>query len=205
MITRRIPIRNVSSENLTVHVEPWGEQHVLTTDESLELVYYGPSGGKPEIDIGNGEVFVHGWQESRVFVLRNNLCVSQPTLLKIIERVARSEGLEMSRLKLEPDIIDYAQYVLDTAESWNAAGREAAFNAVQKVAPLFSNLENDQFVWSFCQAVLHSRGVFLYEDDQKYNLFFQTLRDTGDLSAVLANWYKEAAMDKDLVGPIEAT
>jgi hypothetical protein len=199
MIVRRIPIRNVLTRDVKVHVEPWGEQHVLVSDELLELVFYGPTGGKPEIHAGEYEIYVYGWDESRVFVLKNNLCLSQPSLLKIIERLSASQKIDRSRLELERDMIDFAQFQLDKAESWDVAGREAAFTAVSKVAPLFRNLDNDKFVWAFCETVLHSRGMFLREDESKYNDFVQAFRDSRDFVAVLNNWHNESAMDPELV------
>ena len=199
MIVRRIPIRNVRSGDLTVHVEPWGEQHILTKDELLELVFYGPDGGKPEINVGDAEIFVYGWQESRVFVLKDNLRLAQPSLLKIIERLSASEKIDNSRLVLEPDSIDFAQYQLDKAASWDAAGREAAFTAVAKVAPLFRNLHNDRFVWVFCETVLHSRGVFLQPNESKYKDFFQAFKDSGDFVAALTSWHHASEMDPELI------
>ena len=198
MILSRVPIRNVRSSDLTVHVEPWGEQHVLSNDDLLELVFYGPVGGYPEINVGESEIFVYGWQESQVFVLKDNLCLSQPGLLKIIERLSASEGIDKSRLDLEPDIVESAQYQLDKAESWDAAGRDAAFTAVSKIAPSFRNLQNDRFVWLFCETVLHSRGVFLQPNERKYKEFLQTFKDSGDFVAVLTSWHHVSQMDPEL-------
>ena len=199
MIVTRIPIRNVIATDLTVHVEPWGEQHVLREDESLEVVFYGPASGKPEILIGDSGISVYAWEDCRVFVLRNNLCVSQPGLIKVIDRICASEGIDKSNLKLEPDIIDYAQRQLDKAEAWDADGRKAAFQAVAKVAPLLSRLGNELLVWRFSQTVLHSRGIFLHEDTSKYREFFSVLeRSSGDLEQFLTDWH-DASVKRDLL------
>ena len=63
---------------------------------------------------------------------------------------------------------------------------------------MFRNLHNDRFIWVFCETVLHSRGVFLQEDESKYKDFLQAFRDSGDFVAVLTSWHHVSEMDPEL-------
>ena len=195
----KLPIRNTRSSNLKVHVEPWGEQVVLAENEVLELVFYGPKGGKPEIDIASEEVLVHGWESSRVFILRNNLCIIQPALIDIIKRLAQSKSVSLANFALDSDVLEYSQVNLDSAVSWDADGRYAAFQAVNRTAPMLGNLENNEIVWAYCESVLHSRGIFLSEDVGRRKAFFNELKNSGDLLEYLVKWYEESALDRDSV------
>lgn len=188
MILSRLPIRNIANEKLIVHVEPWGEQYPLISNELVELVFYGPEGGTPDICVGNSELFVYGWQQSQVFVLKNNLCVAQPSLLSVIEKLSASTQVDRSLLDLEPELIEFSQYQLDKAEAWDDAGKDAARLALNRTVQMFHRVDNDQFVWEFCEKILQSRGVFLADDDTRKQLFLQAVRAQDSVDKLLAEW-----------------
>lgn len=191
MIVRNVPIRNATSHDFTVCVEPWGERHSLQSGESLRLVFYGPSGGDAEIVVDEGDVSVYGWQSSQVFVVKDDICISQPSLVKVIPRLFDAHNIDPTKVDLEPDLIEYAQRQLDAAPAWDKHGREAAFMAVSRLAPLFRKLRNDAFVWAFCEQVLHSRGVFLRQDRRRFQRFIaETKKQHGKPHAILANWFR---------------
>jgi hypothetical protein len=194
MIVREVPIRNASSRKLGICVEPWGEWHELQSGESLKLVFYGPSGGAPETVIDELDIAVYGWEKSQVFVLKDDICVSQPSLLEIIRRLFVSNHIDPTRFKLDPELIDYAQSELDAAPAWDENGQLAAFTAVSRLAPLFGKLLCESVVWEFCQRVLHSRGVFLRNDKRWFRKFFQAIeKRRSDPFDVLAKWFEASA------------
>jgi hypothetical protein len=199
MIITRLPMRNETGAKLTVHVEPWGEEHELSQGESLEVVLYGPAGGKPEIVVGHSDISVFAWEGCRLFVLRNNVSTCQPSLLKIIDRLCAAEGVDRSKLNLEPEGVEFAQSWLDSAAAWDREGENAAIEAVARLAPALDNLGSEGLLWKFCQIVLHSRGLFLHADTDRFHEFLTALRQNpNDLARLLAAW-REATVNRPLV------
>ena len=59
-----ISIRNTTPRNMVVHIEPWGVQNVVKSDESYEFDLQGPNDETLEIEYGEGEIKVYGWSDS---------------------------------------------------------------------------------------------------------------------------------------------
>lgn len=189
MIVRRVPIRNASSRKLGICVEPWGERYELGSGESLMLVFYGPAGGAPEILVDDSDITVYGWEKCQVFVLKDDVCVSQPSVLDVIRRMFFAHQIDPTKVKLDGELIDYAQCQLDASPAWDKYGKEAALVAVSRLAPLFVEPLSEDIVWAFCQRILHSRGVFLRDDKPRFRKFLQALKKhRGKPFDVLAKW-----------------
>ncbi|MBC7967239.1 MAG: hypothetical protein H7Z17_15095 [Fuerstia sp.] len=95
-------------------------------------------------------------------------------------------------MELEPDLLEYSQVVFDASPSWGKSGVEAAFQVICRIAPLLSKLNNDDFLWHFCQTVLYLRGVFLSEDTtRKGELIAMIRHDRGkEIIRCLEAWYE---------------
>lgn len=195
MIVSRIPIRNVTNHDLTVHIEPWGEQHVLVSEDTLDLVFYSLKLGLPEFVVDNLQISVYGWEGCSFKVLKNNLCVVQSSLIDIIKRLCLTHGIAESALELDPELLEYAQVVFDASPLWEKSGIDAGFDVVCRIAPLLSKLNDDAFLWHFCQTVLYSRGVFLREDATRQKELIVLIHNdranaANEITRRLTAWYE---------------
>lgn len=210
MSVNRIPIRNVTDHDLNIHIEPWGERHVLVANDSLDVVFYSQKQGLPEVLCGDGEVSIYGWEGCEFFVLRKNLCVEQPGLADVIRQLCPKHGIPESMIADALEWLEFGrqfdnedpQMQIDASYAWDETGREAAFSAVRLVAPMLSKSDDDNFVWNFCQKVLHSRGIFLSEDKPRKDALLDAFRNcTGksqdEITRQLNDWNHETHMRED--------
>lgn len=163
MILHRTVLRSGDYSTLTVHVEPWGERHTIDPGCEIEIIFYGPQRGKAEVVVSENELMIYGWEGTDVFVLRNNMCVSQPSLELILRVISNSAGIETSPVAEfpPPEMLEYAQAMLDSAPFWDKEGREAALFAISKLSEEVCRVASESVAVEFCNHVLHSRGIFI--------------------------------------------
>lgn len=61
-------ITNSTSNTLTLHLEPWGEQHRLVSGATFNLEAQGPDGGTMEVEYGENSLTVYGWTGSTISI-----------------------------------------------------------------------------------------------------------------------------------------
>gem|GEM_PF-1853452 len=67
-----IHFRNSLSTELTVNLEPWGEQHVIPSGDRFEIHALGPRNGHSiEIDIDTKFFTIYGWPSSVISMFHN--------------------------------------------------------------------------------------------------------------------------------------
>jgi len=69
-ISYSIRVRNPSARNIDLLLEPWGEHHVLSGQQTVRIMAAGPLSANPndvlEIEIGNDAITIYGWSGSTV-------------------------------------------------------------------------------------------------------------------------------------------
>lgn len=179
MFVDQFPIRNVhKSVSLTVHIEPWGEQHVVPPKATIEVVFFGRTHGVPSIDWRDSNIFVHGWCESQFFVLIDGAPFEQESLKSMITRLAIDDGIDPGDLQIDSEVLEFSQFQLDKAIKWNESGQEAARMAISKIGSCI--VGHEQLWKNFCDRVLQSRGVFLPDDEQLWDELRDSSVDVGD-------------------------
>lgn len=75
MSTNRIRIRilNSLSRDLMMHLEPWGEQHLMHSGATFGVKVQGPDGDTLEIEYGENRITIYGWSGSTVSVSDSNI------------------------------------------------------------------------------------------------------------------------------------
>jgi hypothetical protein len=70
MAERHITVRLMNSltRDLTVHLEPWGEQHKMTAGASLIIEAKGPDSDMLELEYSEESIRVYGWSGSVVSI-----------------------------------------------------------------------------------------------------------------------------------------
>jgi len=70
MSTNRITVRilNSLSRDLMMHLEPWGEQHLMPSGATFRVEAQGPDGDTLELEYGEDRITVYGWSGSTVSV-----------------------------------------------------------------------------------------------------------------------------------------
>ena len=61
-----INVVNSSDAEMTVHIEPWGVQNILSSGEAYEFCIEGPNEEKLEVEYGNKSITLYGWPDSTV-------------------------------------------------------------------------------------------------------------------------------------------
>jgi hypothetical protein len=200
MILHRTTIENSHSYALTVVIEPWGEEHVLSPSDSLEVVLYGPSGGAAELRLEQRVATVFGWEGSELYVLKQMVPVVQPSLERLI-RTVTGDAPWLTEPGLETENLEYTQVTLDSCPAWNAEGVAAAFTAVARMAAeLHANGLDKKSIWEVAQLVLKSRGVFLQNLSKKQTAFCRAIvsaeSSDNSLRHLLESWSKKLAEGK---------
>lgn len=168
MTVERFRYTNRSSREIAVWIEPWGEKYAVGPNQSIVIVFYGLEIPHDDIEIiagESGEVWIYGRAETEVFVLRENVCVSQPAIREIVLRAAEKYSVsaeEVERIIWNEKVsFDFSQHFLDSAPEWNADGEKSSILVAEKIGTiLLSELKNRDLVWEFCLEVLHLRGIF---------------------------------------------
>jgi len=71
--TSKLELINSHATEITVHIEPWGDQYVMAPDVTFQIEARGPANGQLEICIGPGEVLVWGWSGSIVSIFHEGV------------------------------------------------------------------------------------------------------------------------------------
>jgi hypothetical protein len=73
--TIELSLRVVNSrdETLSFVLEPWGDVHDFGPGDQITLVFQGPPGDVPEVDVTNEAVTVYGWTGSTVQLYRTGV------------------------------------------------------------------------------------------------------------------------------------
>ena len=61
-------ITNSQGQDLTVHLEPWGEQYTMAAGATFKVEAKGPEGDSLELEYGDGRITVYGWSGSTVAI-----------------------------------------------------------------------------------------------------------------------------------------
>ena len=61
-------ITNSLKQDLTVHLEPWGEQYKMAAGVTLKIEAKGPDGDILELEYGDGTITVYGWSGSVIAI-----------------------------------------------------------------------------------------------------------------------------------------
>jgi hypothetical protein len=70
MIAFTLKVVNTHPHPMTLVLEPWGETFSMAVGAQVEIDWYGPEGGTPEVVLAEETVTVWGWEGS-VATLRN--------------------------------------------------------------------------------------------------------------------------------------
>ncbi|MCZ6690337.1 MAG: hypothetical protein O7H41_12090 [Planctomycetota bacterium] len=73
--TVKMRITSDQGSDVVLIVEPWGMEFPMDKEESLEVVFSGPSGDCPEFRVATGRVELFGWTGSTVSVYRGGECI----------------------------------------------------------------------------------------------------------------------------------
>ena len=61
-------ITNSITEEITLHLEPWGEQYVMKPGSLLMVTATGPDNDILEVEYGDRRIAVYGWSGSNVSI-----------------------------------------------------------------------------------------------------------------------------------------
>ncbi|AUX40250.1 uncharacterized protein SOCE26_016490 [Sorangium cellulosum] len=59
-----IAVTNSNGSEVRLILEPWAEEVVLSPDESVDIAFSGPQGGRMEVEVKPGAVILYGWEGS---------------------------------------------------------------------------------------------------------------------------------------------
>jgi hypothetical protein len=168
VVRTAITVRNPRDHELVIVLEPWAELHRLQPDESLDVVFAGPAGGRPEVLPYVDELAIYGWEGSEVYAFRGNrLALRQPTVDEIIEQELQITALR-GRFHLERsagEIAD-AQAFLDSSPEFGRAAQRAA---CKRVGHLIHDIALDAgrspaeiaLIWQIAGRILSTKGLAL--------------------------------------------
>lgn len=72
MFESRETVRNDTPEPVTIWLEPWGWEHTIPPNSSIQVVAVSPSGGQLEV-VDDGEtIAVYGWSGSTMKIYRDD-------------------------------------------------------------------------------------------------------------------------------------
>jgi hypothetical protein len=63
-------ISNSLDSELTLYVEPWGDQHFISKGATLIVEARGPEGDTLEIEYGINSITIYGWPDSVVQLIK---------------------------------------------------------------------------------------------------------------------------------------
>lgn len=69
----RLSIRRQATTDL--RLEPWGMPLRLPAGESFEIVFQGPTGASPEVDVEGDRMTVYGWPGSVIVVIHDGTLI----------------------------------------------------------------------------------------------------------------------------------
>lgn len=64
-------ITNSITEEITLHLEPWGEQYTMKPGTLLMVTATGPDNDVLEVEYGDRRIAVYGWPGSNVSISSN--------------------------------------------------------------------------------------------------------------------------------------
>ncbi len=67
-INGSLALTNSGADELRVTLEPWADNVVIGPGQTVHVSYSGPAGGRIEIDVGQGELVVYGWEGSTMSI-----------------------------------------------------------------------------------------------------------------------------------------
>ena len=68
----KLRISNSKAGPITFTLEPWGETYSLDAGDVFVLIFQGPDGDGPEVDIGEERITVWGWTGSTVRLFKGD-------------------------------------------------------------------------------------------------------------------------------------
>jgi hypothetical protein len=57
-----LALRNSQGSRVVARLEPWADEFALEPGAVLAIAFSGPRGGRLEIEVGQGEITVYGWE-----------------------------------------------------------------------------------------------------------------------------------------------
>jgi hypothetical protein len=73
-------IRNSRSEDLSIYIEPWGDELLIAADAICEIASDGPSDGFLEVESAEDRLTVYGWPGSTLSVYQDGQLVCDCTV-----------------------------------------------------------------------------------------------------------------------------
>ena len=67
-----ITLQNSDEDSLTLHLEPWGEQHLILSGASVRLVATAEQSGEFEIEYATKNIFVWAWPTATLKVFADS-------------------------------------------------------------------------------------------------------------------------------------
>lgn len=71
--TFSLRLTNTQKSSVTVHLEPWGEQHVMPCGATFDLIANSTEDGTLEIELSETDVTIYGWSGSIVSVAKSRV------------------------------------------------------------------------------------------------------------------------------------
>ena len=173
LIRRVLPIISSANSRRTLTLEPWADDFPLMPNEQLVVVFVGPEGGEPSIELGDDWIAVYGWPDSEAFVFQGDhrIGVFTADLGQIIK-----QELELGNCRRRsgspPDtalasLAEEAQWKICSAEFGSeSASNFAAYWATQ-IADLLYNLVLEPgesaatLIWNVSTKILNVAGFTL--------------------------------------------
>src|SRR5437588_11143082 len=70
--TQYLTMRNSHGQHLRLHIEPWGEELLISPNAIYQIVAEGPVGGCLEIEFAEAEITAYGWPGSILSVFQEH-------------------------------------------------------------------------------------------------------------------------------------
>ena len=160
---------NPGVDVLAVWVEPWSERFEVAPQTALDVAFWGPIGGIPEIMPHRGGVVVYGWVGSEFIALQNSRVAGAAST---VEEIIRQE-LEIAKAEIqrtaEPwpsgDLAN-AQLLLDQDPEVNSTSQKTACEVAAIVARslaecLATSDTSRSLIWEIARRLVRTRGLFL--------------------------------------------
>jgi len=175
LVRKTLRVHNPSERVLVIWLEPWAERHELTPQQSLEIVFFGPTTGSPEISPRADEISIYGWEGSAAIAIKNGqLAARQPSLDEIVRQEFEIAGgqVERTEMPLPANEIALTQRMLDADHKLNTESQELvcelAGHVTCDLAPTVKKSSvATEMLWQIASRLVGTKGLVLAAPDPR--------------------------------------
>jgi hypothetical protein len=173
LVRKTLRVHNPSDRLLVVWLEPWAERHELTPQQVLDIVFFGPTTGSPEISPSANEISIYGWEGSMAIALKNGtLAARQPTVEEIVRQEFEIAGgqIERTEIPLPEQELALMQRMLDadyklTCESQELVCELAGHATCELASTVKKSSAATEMLWQIAGRLVGTKGLVLAASD----------------------------------------